>query len=141
VGADADADADAGVSGETSHTVRASMSAALLLWCLALIVFALAPLSEESPEIEFNEWAVAGLAGLAVVGLIGRMLRRVVFPGDAWTYLLVGASGIYVLLVWNIQIQSVPFWTKTMINLFVLSGVLGGYSAHLADGGRKRHAR
>lgn len=93
------------------------------------------------PPNTLNLWEkiVMGLATLAGVGVVTHASPRLNIPGDHWSYLAAGFVCIFTLLVYESRVFGlVPASTSVPFGLFLTSGAVSSFAAHVVDGGPLR---
>jgi hypothetical protein len=119
---------------EKLRWMRRALSAELILFCLAVALFAYIP----PATFEFIEVVAVVGAALCSIGLFSQASNRLRLPGEQWAYLLTATLGVYVMLGFQTQ-SDASFEQRILIGVFLLSGIVGAYAAHLVDGGRRRN--
>jgi hypothetical protein len=102
------------------------MTLALFVYCVGLVFFALHPLD----SVDWAEWVVAVLGAIAAIGLVGYALPNVTLPGERYAYLMVGWAGFTCMMLYLVDTQDSTY-RRSAIALFLLSGAISGYGAHL----------
>jgi hypothetical protein len=116
---------------------RRVLAADLGAYNIAIFFFALLPPS----TLNSFEWAAMLLAFFNGVGVLAHAMERFNLPGEEWAYLTTGATGLFVLISY-VSLSTDSVEVKLPFTLFLISGVLSGYAAHVIDGGHKReHSR
>lgn len=105
---------------------------ALFVYCLGVGFFALYPTS----HIDWSEWVVTVIAGIAAVGLIAYVMPSLTLPFEDYAYLVTGFAGFTTLLLYLLDtVDSTQ--RRTAITLFLASGAISGYGAFLAQDQRR----
>jgi hypothetical protein len=103
------------------------MTLALFIYSIGVVFFALVPFD----DIDWAEWVAAVLAGIAAICLAGYAIPNVVLPGERYAYLMAGWAGFTCMLLYLLDTVDSPY-RRTAITLFLMSGAISGYGAHLA---------
>lgn len=111
-------------------------ASALAVYSFGLAMFALLPLIPGPNPLLFIE-LVIGIAGLlATAGLIGLIAtKRRDGPLRRWAFLLSGFAGFATFLGFSLAEEGASTLVKFVVGLFVWSGILGSWGAHLEYGG------
>lgn len=112
-------------------------TAALAVYSFGLAMFALLPLLPGPNPLLFIE-AVIGISGMgAFLGLVSLIItrRRNGFL-RRWAFLMAGFSGFATFLGFSLAEEGASTMVKFVVGLFVWSGILGSWGAHLEYGGR-----
>lgn len=119
---------------DATHRPQALITIGLVLYVAGVAVFAYAPLLPEPNPFQFVEMVVVGLSGFALIGLIGRLVKRH-WPLWRRSYLVAGGVGTLTLLGFTAGEPGAPVWFQLVVSLFLLSGIIVGFGAHLEYGG------
>lgn len=103
---------------------RGAVTAALLLYCAAIVVFTLWPTS----AIDWAGCVAAGAATAAAIGLVARATPAITLPGEEYAYLVVAWAGASTLLLYLIDVND-PDYEQWRNTLLLLAGVVGGVGA------------
>ena len=111
-------------------------TSALAVYSFGLAMFALLPLIPGPNPLLFIE-LVIGISGLlATTGLVALIVtRRKRGFLRRWAYLLSGFSGYATFLGFSLAEDAASTLVKFVVGLFVWSGILGSWGAHLEYGG------
>jgi hypothetical protein len=112
---------------------RKVLAADLGLFNVAIFFFALLPPN----TLVAPEWLIMVLALLSLTGVISHATRKINLPGENWAYLLTGATGLLTMFAYEIFAGSAAVQYRVTYGLFLLSGVVSAYAAHLIDGGKR----
>lgn len=116
-----------------SEQWRKVLAADLALFNTAIIAFALLP-----PEtIVIQEQVIMAMAALSLIGVVFHASARFHLPWEEWSYLLTGATGLLTLFAYEIFAQTDLSQFRITYGLFLLSGIVSAYAAHLIDGGKR----
>lgn len=77
------------------------------------------------------------LSALSLIGVVAHASTRIRLPLEEWSYLATGATGLLTLLVYESFATYVELNTRVTFGLFLVSGVVSAYAAHLIDGGKR----
>ena len=116
------------------HRPQALITIGLILYAVAIMLFAYAPLLPPPNSLLPVEIMIVVLSALALVGLVGRLVKHR-WPLWKYAYLVVGGVGTLTLLGFVAGEQNAPVWFRLVISMFILSGVVVGFGAHLQYGG------
>lgn len=112
------------------NRARTAVSFALILYCVAIMDFALYPLS----TLMWGEVIAAVLCLLAIIALVAHMFESITIPGDEYAYLVTGWAGLTTLLLfWAGVSDHAKSHAVVYVSLFMLTGVFGGYGAYLSQ--------
>lgn len=106
---------------------RRVMSMALILYCLAIFVFAVFPTS----TLNWVEVVVAAFAVLAIIGLVADLVARIRLPAESFAYLVTSFVGLTTLIGYELRTAD-PLYVRWRIGLVLGVGVVAGYGAHLS---------
>ncbi len=109
-------------------TARQVVCVALIAYCVGIFTLAIWPTN----HITWREWGIAFLCVVAVIGLIARMIPRVILPGERYAYLLTGFVGLVTLLAYDWD-ASDPNYAKVRVSALLLAGIIGSFGAHIAQ--------
>ena len=101
---------------------------ALFIYCVGVVFFALHPID----DVGWAEWVAAILAAVAGIGLIAYAVPGIQLPGENYAFLFTGYAGFTTMLLYLLDTADTPY-RRTAITLFLLSGAISGYGAHLAN--------
>lgn len=119
--------------------LRAALAGDLILVSIGIAAFALLPLfPSENPGgsvITPGEWAIAIFAMIGAYGLIGRVFTKPRVPMNEWAYLVTLFNTFLTFLIFVSLTETVSGEAKVVVSLFLWSGIVGSFAAHLVDGG------
>jgi hypothetical protein len=116
--------------------LRRALAADLALFALATFFLAAIP----PTTLILPEMIVMAVSAFAFVGVISHAARRVHLPGEQWAYMACGVVGAVTLFAYLSTSGGEPMAYRVSIALYLASGTVGGYAAHLVDGGRRAGA-
>lgn len=112
---------------------RKVLAADLGLFNIAIFFFALLP----PATLIIQEWVIMVLAVLSLIGVISHASSRINLPGENWAYLATGFTGLLTMFAYEIFADVDEYQDKVAFGLFLASGVVSAYAAHLIDGGKR----
>lgn len=116
------------------HTPQSLITIGLIFYAVGLALFAYAPLLPEPNVLQPTEIAIVVLSLFSLIGLFGRLLKKHTLLWK-YSYLVIGGVGTLALLAFTAADVDAPFWFKLVMSVFILSGVVVGFGAHLQYGG------
>lgn len=111
---------------------RRVLVADLFFYNLANFFFAWLPIN----EINRFEGIAMVLTVLCTIAILAHASTKFSIRYDEWGYAATGAVGLMLLLTY-LSTSLNPWEIKIPLCLFLLSGVVSGYAAHVIDGGKK----
>jgi hypothetical protein len=111
---------------------RRVLVADLFFYNLANFFFAYLPQN----EINRFEGIAMILTTFCAISILAHASTKFSIRYDEWGYAATGAVGLFLLLSYASTTPN-PFEVKVPFCLFLLSGVVSGYAAHVIDGGKK----
>jgi hypothetical protein len=112
---------------------RKVLAADLALFNAAIFFFALLPPN----TVVVQEQVIMAMAVMSLIGVISHATSRVTLPFENWAYLLTGATGLLTLFAYEIFAQTDLSQYRITYGLFLVSGIISAYAAHLIDGGKR----
>jgi hypothetical protein len=112
---------------------RKVLAADLALFNVAIFFFALLPPS----TLVVQEWVIMVLAVFSLIGVISHASIHITLPGEDWAYLLTGATGLLTAFAYEIFVADDASQYRISYGLFLASGIVSAYAAHLIDGGKR----
>ena len=116
-----------------SEQWRRVLAADLGIFNIAIFFFAWIP----PQTLIIQEQVIMAMALFSFIGLISHASIRVHLPGESWSYLLTGATGLLTLGAYEVLAQDISSQYRITYGLFLLSGIVSAYAAHLIDGGKR----
>ena len=117
-----------------SEQWRKVLAADLGIFNVAIFFFALIP----PQTLVIQEQLIMVMAAISCIGLIGHASTRFKLPGESWSYLLTGATGLLTLGAYEFFAEdTISYQYRVTYGLFLLSGIVSAYAAHLIDGGKR----
>lgn len=112
---------------------RKVLAADLGLFNVALFFFAWLP----PATLVIQEQIIMAMAAFSFFGVVSHASTRISLPFENWAYLLTGATGLLTLFAYEIFARGDAVQFQVSYGLFLLSGVVSAYAAHLIDGGKR----
>lgn len=118
----------------SNKTWRKLLALDLASFNLALFFFAYLPPN----TLNYVEMFIMACSVLCFIGLVSHASTRVSLPLENWSYLLTGAIGLATIILY-VKFQSdAEYYFKVTYILFLLSGTISAYAAHIIDGGGEK---
>lgn len=111
-----------------------TITVSIILYDIAVGLFALTPLLPEPNPIWPVEWVIAALAVCSGILLTGLALDRYA-PITRWGFLMGGAAGVTTMLAFVIAEIAAGTEFRIVIGGFLFTGIFTGYAGHLLFGG------
>lgn len=116
------------------HLWRRVLAADLFLFNVAIFFFALLP------PIDLNNFEIVALilSGFAAIGLVTHATDKITLPKEHLSYMITSSVGLYVFGSY-MHMSTQPYYIKVPYLIFLLSGIVSGYAAHVIDGHEKKY--
>src|SRR5262245_38547804 len=108
--------------------VRTVVCFALLVYCGGIVALSWLPLD----TVVLPEAIVGAVAVFAAIGVVARMTTHITLPGEQYAYLFAAFAGLATTIGYSLGATNEPVYTRAGIACLLLTGVIGGYGAHLA---------
>jgi hypothetical protein len=112
---------------------RKVLAADLGLFNIAIFTFALLPPN----TLVVQEWIIMTMAIFGLIGVVSHSSKNIKLPLENWAYLVTGATGLLTLFAYEIFAKSDASQYRITYGLFLVSGIVSAYAAHLIDGGKR----